>query len=164
MPKLDKNKAKAAAEASTTFVPLPECTVHAILKDVDASREGPAGPYWSWEYEIIDDETVDSPVTGEDGKPVQVKTRGRRQWNNTSLSQDWSLKQSFDAFGATPDTDTDELIGMPVKLVLSVRVIQAGNRKGELTNNIDRVLPPDEDVKAKVDKAEKDRKEMAEIF
>jgi hypothetical protein len=164
MAKLNDEHQEAAKNVTSGFAPLPEMTVHAILKDVDSTREGNKGPYWSWEFEIITDETVESPQTDEDGNPVMVKTKGRRQWNNTSLSQAWSLKQSFDAFGVGVDTDTDELTGLPVKLVLSVRTIQAGNRKGELTNNIDRVLPPDEDVAKAIKQDLKDRADMAEIF
>lgn len=131
MAKLNKTMQKEVDNASSGFEPMPDGVYHFILKDVDATREGPKGPYWSWEFECIEE-----------------PYKGRRQWNNTSLAQAWSLKQTFDAFGVPVDTDTDELIGKPVRLVLSTRVIQEGNRKGEPTNQVDRVRPADEDSEA----------------
>lgn len=97
---------------------------------MDATREGPAGPYWSWEYEILDGEFMD-----------------RRLWNNTTLAENaqFGLKQTFDAFGVPTDTDTDELLGKVVRLSVSQRTIQKGPRTGELSNNVDRVMPPDPD-------------------
>jgi hypothetical protein len=156
--KLNKKAAEGVNNASSGFDPIPDGAYHFILKDVDADREGPKGPYWSWEYECVEEGTF---TTGE-GK--EQKLAGRRQWNNTSLAQEWSLKQTFDAFGVAPDTDTDELVGHVVKLVLEVTTIQAGKRKGELSNNVVRVTAPDEDIKAAIDKKRSDAAEMAEIF
>jgi hypothetical protein len=129
MAKLNKKTADAVEKAESGFKPMDEGIYHFILKDVDATREGKKGPYWSWEFECIEE-----------------PYKGRRQWNNTSLSQEWSFKQTFEAFGTTPDTDTDDLIGKPVRLVLSIRTIQEGTRKGELTNQVDRVRPADEEA------------------
>jgi hypothetical protein len=169
MAKLNKNSAKEVESAASGFDPLPDGAYHFILKDVDPSREGKAGPYWSWEFECVETGVVEVAVRDangqETGKTKEMALKGRRQWNNTSLSQAWSLKQTFDAFGVPADTDTDELLGTkPVKLVISQRVIQEGNRKGELTNNVDRVMPPDEDFLAGFQKRIQDEKEMAEIF
>lgn len=131
MAKLNKEKAEQAAAAeSSSFDPIPDGAYHVRLRDVDTSREGKAGPYWSWEYEVVDGEH-----------------KSRRLWNNTSLSEAamFKVKETFDAFGVETDTDTDDLLGSVVKVIVSTRTIQQGARKGEPANQIDRVVPKDED-------------------
>ena len=147
MAKLNKSTAGEVAKAATGFEPIEDGVYHAILKDVDATRNGPKGPYWSWEFEIVDE-----------------NAKGRKQWNNTSLSQAWAFKQTFDAFGVPPDTDTDEIIGKLCKIVVSTRTIQDGPRKGETTNQVDRVQAPDEDRLKEYEKDRKSQADMAEIF
>lgn len=133
MAKLNQETAKSVAEASDSFEPIPAGTYHVRLKDVDSSRSGKAGPYWSWEFEGLEGEA-----------------KGRKLWNNTSLStqSQFALKQTFDAFGVPYDTDTDDLLGRVCKLTVSIRTIQAGARKGELANQVDRVHPADTDFEA----------------
>lgn len=131
MAKLDKEHQKQTSEAEgSSFDPLPNGWYHARLRDVDATGEGPKGPYWTWEYEIVE---------GAHAK--------RRIWNNTSLSEAAAplLRQTFDAFGAAYDSDTDDLLGQVVKLNVTQRTIQEGSRAGELTNQVQRVAPKDED-------------------
>jgi hypothetical protein len=149
MAKLNKQMQKQVDDAKSSFEPLPDGVYHALLRDVDTTREGPKGPYWSWEFEVIDDEF-----------------KGRRLWNNTSLSKEAAFKmnEAFTAFGVTSDTDTDDLIGQVVKLQVSTRTIQEGSRKGEPANQIDRVKPADDEVKEQVDAEAKSKKEMEEIF
>ncbi len=131
MPKLTGEKAKAVNEAeSTSFEAMEPHTLHYRLVDV-TDGEGPKGPYWNWEYEC-----VEAPYVG------------RKNWNVTSLSQDWALQQSFEAYGVDPDTDTDDLVGQVVKLKVSQRIIQGGNRKGEMGNQVDRVMKKDDDFAA----------------
>lgn len=49
MAKLNEETAKEVEETEGgDFEPLPEGAYHVRLRDVDATREGPAGPYWSW--------------------------------------------------------------------------------------------------------------------
>jgi hypothetical protein len=149
MAKLNKQMQKQVDDAKSSFEPLPDGVYHALLRDVDTTREGPKGPYWSWEFEVIDDEF-----------------KGRRLWNNTSLSKEAAFKmnETFTAFGTSADTDTDDLIGQVVKLQVSQRTIQEGTRKGEIANQIDRVKPADDDVKEQVDAEAKSKREMEEIF
>lgn len=127
MPKLNQALATATnAAVTTSFEPLPEGVYGVTLKGVDI-KEGQKGPYWVWEFEI----------------PQGADHAGRRFWLNTSLSEAalWKLNETFAAFGVTPDTDTDELLGKNVKAVVVQRTIQAGARSGEVTNQIDQVLP-----------------------
>lgn len=131
MAKLNAKKAKEVEKAPSGFEPMPDGAYHFRLRDVDPTRNGPKGPYWSWEYECVEEPHI-----------------GRRQWNNTSLSEDssWSFKQTFDAFGVPVDTDTDDIIGDIVKLTLSTRTIQPPHpRAGENVNQIQRVASKDAD-------------------
>lgn len=146
---------------SSGFDPLPDGAYHLRLRDVDTTKSGEKGPYWSWEFEIIDD----FEWTPEDAKTPQ-NAKGRRLWNNTSLSEKafFKMKETFDAFGVDVDTDTDELIGKVVKGQVSQRTIQQGARKGELANQIDRLKPADQEVVAAVAKKAQGAKEAAEIF
>lgn len=118
------------AEAVSGFEPVDAGWYHLRLRDVDSDREGPKGPYWTWEFESVEPGTI-----------------GRRFWNNTSLGEKslGFMKATFEAFGVPLDTDTDDMCGEIVKAKISVRTIQAGNRKGELTNQIDQLVPKDED-------------------
>lgn len=132
MAKLNKQMQKQTESAeSSGFEPIPDGSYHLRLRDVDATREGPAGPYWSWEFEIVE----------------EGPHKNRRLWVNTSLSEKaaFKMKETFEAFGASLDTDTDDLMGQVVKGVVTQRVIQEGNRKGEITNDIARLKPKDED-------------------
>lgn len=132
MPKLSKDKAQAVNDAEgSNYDALPADRYVAELADV-STGEGPAGPYWSWEFKVVD--------TG-------LGFGGRKLWLTTSLSQDWAVKRPFEAFGVEPDTDTDELIGECCVLMVSQREIQKGNRKGQIGNNVDDILAlGDDDV------------------
>ena len=129
MPKLEKAVAeKVAAQESQSFDAIPAGVYRAKLLDVTVRESKKDGsPYWVWEFEIEDSDGYD----------------GRRQWVNTSLKDTahWKLKEVFDAFGYTTDSDTDEIIGESVKLAVVTRIIERGARAGELGNNVDKVLP-----------------------
>lgn len=136
MPKLSKAKQKSVGKAeSGGFQALPDGMYVGTLKAVVTERggkplEGAAGPYWQWEFDKIrslDDETETFPG---------------RQFVITSLSDesDWKMKEVFEAFGYSLDSDTDEMIGEDVILVVSQRVIEKGKRKGQKGNNVDQVL------------------------
>lgn len=128
MAKLNKATAKSIDEAKDGFEPLPVGTYHVKLLDVDATREGPKGPYWSWAYEV-----------------VEPGFQGRRLWNATSLADgaQFGLKQTFAAFGVPTDTDTDDLCGRVIRAVVQHRVIQGGAREGQIGEQVSRLLPAD---------------------
>lgn len=136
MPKLNSKVAKKVEqqESSGGYEPIPPGPYTLRLRSVDV-KEGAKGPYWVWEFEI--------PEGAEE-------YAGRRFWMNTSLSEAalWKLKEVFAAFGESPDTDTDELCGERVTGYIVQRTIQAGERKGELANQIDRVVPFEGDADA----------------
>lgn len=136
MPKLPKNVAKQVEQEEGGGLLLEPGRYVGRLKEVRSSDQpGPSGAhYWTWEFDKI--HTLDGTR-----KPG-------RQWLNTSLSENafWKLKEAFDAFDADPDTDTDELCGHWCILVISQRVIEQGSRKGELSNNVDQLMPLDEEL------------------
>lgn len=147
MPKLNKNQQQAVEGAeSKAFSALPEGRYLATLKDVKVMPGGENGPYWSWEY---------SDLIGLSGDVEVGKKAPGRQWVNTSLTEAsaWKMKEVFDAHGYTVDSDTDEMVGEKVVLVISQNVIERGKRKGEIGNNVDRVVAPDEDDLAVADGA-----------
>lgn len=157
MPKLEKKKAKAVAEnEGQSFEVLPEGTYIGTLEqvtvhdgkaiasspaDVALFGEGEVIPYWKWQFMEI------TGLSGEDVEPGKVYPG--KLWIQTSLgeSSEWKVKEVFDGFGYTTDTDTDEMCGEKVKLVVSQGTIQGGPRKGEDNNNVDKVLSynPEED-------------------
>lgn len=129
MPKLATGVAESVkkAAASSGFTPMDEGRYRARLTKVTAKTAASSGnPMWVWEFEILDE-----------------KYKGRKQWNNTVLTDAalWKVGESFAAFGVPEDTDTDELLGCTVELEVSQRRITGGNREGEMGNNIDRVVP-----------------------
>lgn len=131
MAQLNKGMQDKVANASGgNFEVMEPGWYHARLRDVNTDGDGPKGPYWTWEFELVEDPYI-----------------SRRVWNNTSLSENslWVLKMTFDAFGAELDADTDELCGQIVKLQLGIRTIQQGDRKGEKANQVNRLAKADPD-------------------
>lgn len=125
MPRLNTKTAKAVdkAEAAGGSYLLPEGRYAARLNSV-TEKPGNVAPYWVWEFvDLHDSEGVKRP-----GK----------QWNNTSLSDKslGFLKATFEAFGYTTDSDTDEMIGEWVVLYLTQEPIGAGPKAGQLRNNV----------------------------
>lgn len=138
MPKLTSEKASKVEAAEDGFKPVPEgIYILQLTEDVDV-REGGKGTYWRWAFEV----PVSHKVDGED---VEQEHAGRKFWTNTSLSEAayFKLKEAFKAFGVPTDTDTKELVGRRVKAAIVIKTIQSGSRKGELGNEIDRLLPLD---------------------
>ncbi len=129
MPKLDENAAQKVASAESTGGIMDEGIYEMTLTKVEVAT-GPKGTYWKWEFTVPED----APKFGK-----------WKQWLNTSLSEAaaWRLKEVFEAFGTTPDADTDDLIGQSVRVEVGVNTIQSGPRTGEPGNNIKKVLPLD---------------------
>lgn len=137
MPKLNSQKAEAVSTATSAFPLIPEGLWPAKLLAVESRENRIPGKdgYWRWEFEIhyTDDEGVD---------------RTGKQWENTSLAEAaaWRMKQAFDAFGVSTDTDTDDLCGKWCQAQIGQEVIGAGSRKGEMGNIIVKLLPLDDEA------------------
>lgn len=106
------------------------------LSEVDSSKSGPAGPYWVWTYEAVG---------------VQDEPKGKKFWDNTSLSEKavGRLGKVFEAFGVPTDTDTDDMIGMLCAVEVKIGTINQGDRAGEQRNEV--VMVHSADVHAYVD-------------
>lgn len=133
MPKLNAGTAKKVEKQEVGeggLKPLPTGTYPAHLVSVE-SKEGGKGPYWKWTFEL------DDPEPG----------CFTKQYMNTSLTEAslWKLKEVFSAFGVASNTDTDELCGEHVLLAVVESVISSGPKQGQPSNDIDAVLPYDED-------------------
>lgn len=135
MPKLTKQVAKSVdqAEAASGSFLLPEGRYAAQLKDV-SQKDGKEYPYWVWTFENLHDS--------------EGAKKPGRQWNNTSLSPKslGFLKDTFEAFGYTADSDTDEMIGEWVVLYLVQETVSQGPRAGQLRNSVQSLseFDPDE--------------------
>lgn len=133
MPKLNEEVAQKVEQAEDSgFAPLEEGVyILELMEDVEV-REGPKGVYWRWTFQI----------------PEGMENSGRRFWVNTSLSDNafWKLKETFDAFGVPTNTDTEDLVKRQVKAVITITTVQKGKREGELTNEVDKLLPLDADA------------------
>ncbi len=152
MPKLDDKKAAAVDQAEDGFKPVPEGVyILQLMEDVDV-KEGNKGTYWRWTFEV-----PKTHVEEKDGEKVEVELEhgGRRFWTNTSLSDSayFKLKETFGAFGVPTNTDTAELVGRKVKAMVTQRVIQGGQRKGEIGNEISKLLPLSHDEAAEAAQA-----------
>lgn len=129
MPKLNNEIAQKVDKAASDsgFTPMDPGQYRARLSKVEAKNAASSGnPMWTWEYEVVQEPYV-----------------GRKQWNNTVLTDAamWKLAETFSAFGVSTDTDTDELIGCTVLLNVTQRVIPTGNKAGQTGNNVDQVMP-----------------------
>lgn len=134
MPKLNADTAKKVEQAEDSFKPVPDGVYILELREDVEVADGPKGPYWKWSFEIPE---------AHEGKDLEHA--GRRFWTNTSLSADafWKLKETFAAFGVSPDTDTEDLVKKRVKAVIITGTIQSGPKKGQERNEIDKLLPLD---------------------
>lgn len=131
MAKLNKDLAKKTDEQeSGSFDALDPGPYICKLNAVKVSdKPGPSGAhYWTWEFEV-----------------AYGDHKGRRFWTNTSLSEKalFKLKEVFDAFGYTTDSDTDEMIGEKVKLIVTKTIQDQGANAGQFRNEVARVLPFD---------------------
>jgi len=126
MPILDPEQAKQVDEhESEDFEPIPAGTYDAILFDVKAVNSKGGDPMWKATFKITDEAFAN-----------------RRVIDNMMLTgvANWKLKQFFDAFGTTADTNTDELLGKPCQLRLNEPTEAPDGRKFA---DLGSVLPSD---------------------
>jgi len=130
MPKLSADVAAEVEKAEgQAFEVIDEGIYRAVLEGEVEVKEGANGIYWRWVFKLTDEGFT-----------------SRKMFLNTSLSEAarWRLNEVFKAFGVPADTDTDELIGKPVRLYVIQRIIKEGTRKGDLSNDIKQVLPAED--------------------
>lgn len=154
MPKLaakDRKKVEKAEPVSGEFKPLKPGKYVAELAAVEAKASGAGNPMWVAEFQEIHNlegekqpgrqwynlnlpTTVDMP---------EGYTKGQEKWETYQALCAGRLKSFFEAFGYTTDSDTDEMIGDRVVIILGIRTIQNGERAGEQTNSVNGVAPLD---------------------
>jgi hypothetical protein len=131
MPKLsgEASKQVAAAEGGGAREPLPEGKYRARLIDVESTKSKAGNPMWVWKFEVEVGPTPDAA--------------GRWLWERTAIQENtmWKIRQVFDAFGAPADTDTDDLIGSTVDLMVGQTVAERGKMQGKIVNEITEFLP-----------------------
>lgn len=139
MPKLNKKEAQETAKTEAWGTGprlLPEGRYAGRLMSVtESDQPGPSGyNQWSWRFTHLHD--------------VEGNDLGGTQFLNTSLSPKarGGLKQAFDAFGYTTDSDTDEMLGEWAVLYITQGVAQQGKRAGQTVNSVNSIAEfvPDE--------------------
>lgn len=155
MPKLSEKMAKAASEAEDVkdgFEPLPAGKYIVTLKEVeDRIAQSTGAPMWGIELEDVTDlegnvqpgrQFTNLVLPGPDKMPKDYKGKDsskkslEEQWKSRNDFLRSKIKQFFEAFGYTTDSDTDEMIGERAVVALSVETINAGKRKGQLGNQV----------------------------
>ena len=68
MAKLNQKLQKATEAAQDGFEPFDEGVYHIKLVDVDTARSGNAGPYWSWEFVVVEP----GPAEGRTARVVEA--------------------------------------------------------------------------------------------
>lgn len=128
MPKLNK---KIASEVAKSDAWRPDGG-RALLEDglyagrlvKVEERDGREYPNWSWWFDGL----FDAEGNGHSGV----------QFLNTSLSPKAAgrMRQAFDAFGYSPDSDTDEIVGEWAVLHIKQEIQQYGQRAGQMVNQV----------------------------
>ncbi|ALY10768.1 hypothetical protein SEA_SUPPI_44 [Arthrobacter phage Suppi] len=159
MPKLPKNVAKSveAAEAvSGDFALLDPGFYYAQLAEVEV-QEGNYAPQWNATLENLHKKETLEKASGKQWHRMNVVTEEKAPANYTNGDKKWAafhsmsqgqLKAFFEAFGYTPDSDTDEMIGEWVVIKVGIETIQGGARKGEKTNRVKALSPVPDDFDA----------------
>ena len=138
MPKLNPKQAKTveateAWETGSGYTLLDEGRYAAQLYTV-TERTGRVAPVWNWRF---------VNVHNEDGEP-----QGRTNlFHSTSLSPKAAgrLKQVFQAFGYTTDSDTDEITGEWAVLYVAQEIREQGKNAGQRVNVIKSISSFNED-------------------
>jgi uncharacterized protein DUF669 len=130
MPKLSGETAKKVNETEGgggQFEVLPAGKYRARLIDVESTKSAAGNPMWVWKFEVTDPSAH----------------AGRWLWERTAIQDNtmWKIRQVFDAFGVPADTDTDDLVGSAVDLMVGQTVAQRGKMQGKTVNEIVEFLP-----------------------
>lgn len=129
MPKLNAERAKQVerAEGGGSFEAFEEGEYTLKLVDVEAGETRNNDPKWVFKWKVDD----------------EGEAKGRQLWEHCALTEKalWKLKQIFDAFGVSTDTDTDDLVGKTVRAYVGQEVQQQGKNQGKMTNRIDQYYP-----------------------
>ncbi len=152
MPKLDAKTSQGVASAESTgggeYALIEPGRYFATLSNVEV-REGRYGVQWSAEFNDIHNAkgirqsgrqwyNLNVP---NDGQMHPAYQNGEDKWMKFQEVNRSRMKQFFEAFGYTADSDTDEMVGEQVAIDIEIRTIQNGPRTGERVNSVKAVLP-----------------------
>lgn len=131
MPKLLPAKAaevKKAGEEGSKFTLLPIGKFRVKLTDVESTESRAGKPMWVWKFETV--EFLDGKSDG--------SNKGKEVWYRTVIQDNtlWDLDRVFAAFDAEPDTDTDDIIGDEIVVMIDQEMITGGKSKGKMGNTI----------------------------
>ena len=159
MPKLaakTRKKVEKAEAVKGGFDALPPGKYVAELSEVEATTSSAGNPMWKVQFNEVhnlDGERMPGrqfynlmlpqDKMPEDYTPKNSKKSPEEAWADYQRLCEGRLKQFFEAFGFTVDSDTDEMIGERCVLIIGVRTIQSGNRKGEKGNDVNGIEPFD---------------------
>jgi hypothetical protein len=158
MPKLDTKTATAvsSAEPLGEFEPLAPGKYLAKLAKVDIRDNKNKYDLVMWNAEFEQLHTLDGKrvpgrqwltltLPGTD-TPHGAYTNGADKWLSYMNVLRGRLASFFEAFGYSPDSDTDEMVGEWALLTIGVETIQAGTKAGMKTNRVNDVAPVPEGV------------------
>lgn len=154
MPKLavkDRKKVEKAEAVGGGFEPLKPGKYVATLSGVVAKTSAAGNPMWVAEFEDIHDLDGDKKPGRQwynlnlptSPTPPDGYTKGADKWEQYQNLCAGRIKQFFEVFGFTVDSDTDEMIGERCVLRIGVRTIQNGVKAGEQTNSIEGIAELD---------------------
>lgn len=131
MPKLLPAKAaevKKAGEEGSKFTLLPIGKFRVKLTDVESTESAKGKPMWVWKFETV--EFLDGTSDG--------SNKGKEVWYRTVIQDNtlWDLDRVFAAFDADPDTDTDDIVGDEIVVMIDQEMITGGKSKGKMGNSI----------------------------
>lgn len=118
MPKLPQDRAQGAADAeSGDFQPLKPGRYVMLLTEVEEGETGPNSKEpgtdkWVWKLKV-----------DKDYHPELRKGRwqtGFQEHIPLTANMDWKMKQMFEGFGYTADSDTDEIIEDPDARIVGI--------------------------------------------
>lgn len=167
MPKLDSKTASSVEETEAThggdFEPLAPGKYLARLVDVEVRDEKNKYDALQWSAEFDNIHTFDESGPGEKqpgrqwlnltlpttAKPHSAYTNGPEKWEKYQNMLRGRLAAFFEAFGFTPDSDTDEMTGEWAVITVGVETAQQGSRAGKQVNRVNDIEPvPDEVIDA----------------
>lgn len=156
MPKLaakDRKKVQKAQAVGGGFEPLKPGKYVAELSGVEAKTSAAGNPMWVAEFSELhnmDGErqpgrqwyNLNLPTSD---TPPEGYAKGAEKWEQYQGLCAGRIKQFFEVFGYSEDSDTDEMIGEKAVIQIGVRTIQNGARAGEVTNSVNGIEAYDED-------------------
>jgi hypothetical protein len=136
VPKLNDEVAAKVAGAANPMGLVDDGIYLARLDEDVTVKAATNSDMWLWPFVLVPTE----------GVPFGNKKVTHRTW--TSEASFWRLKETFDAFGVSTSTDTNDLVGKTVRLHMTQKEDYKGELDDEtglvkLVNDVKAILPAD---------------------